>query len=48
MLEVDEDGDIIGEYDTREFQLEEFKNRCTICQPAAFWYRRIMDRIGAL
>jgi glycosyltransferase involved in cell wall biosynthesis len=43
---IDEDGDIIREYDTREFQLEEFKNRCTICQPAAFWRRRIMDRIG--
>jgi glycosyltransferase involved in cell wall biosynthesis len=43
---IDEHGDIILEYDTREFQLEEFKNRCTICQPAAFWRRPIMDRIG--
>ena len=43
---IDEHGDIIREYDTREFQLEEFKGRCTICQPAAFWCRRIMDRIG--
>jgi len=46
MLKVDEDGDIISEYDTRLFQLEEFKNHCTICQPAAFWSRRIMDHIG--
>ena len=45
---IDEHGDTIGEYDTREFQLEEFKGRCTICQPAAFWCRRIMDRIGLL
>jgi glycosyltransferase involved in cell wall biosynthesis len=43
---IDEHGDIIREYDTREFQLEEFKGRCIICQPAAFWCRRIMDRIG--
>jgi glycosyltransferase involved in cell wall biosynthesis len=44
---IDEYGQITGEYDTRaEFQLEEFKNHCTICQPAAFWCRRIMDRIG--
>jgi glycosyltransferase involved in cell wall biosynthesis len=43
---VSEDGRIIGEYDTRDFRLEEFKNRCTICQPAAFWHRRIMDRVG--
>ncbi len=43
---IDEYGDTIHEYDTREFQLEEFKNRCTICQPAAFWCRRIMNRVG--
>jgi glycosyltransferase involved in cell wall biosynthesis len=43
---IDEEGHVIGEYDTREFQLEEFKNRCTICQPAAFWCRRIMDHVG--
>jgi glycosyltransferase involved in cell wall biosynthesis len=43
---IDEYGELIGEYDTRDFQLEVFKNRCTICQPAAFWRRRIMERVG--
>jgi glycosyltransferase involved in cell wall biosynthesis len=43
---INENGGVIGEYDTREFQLEEFKKHCTICQPAAFWCRRIMNCVG--
>ncbi len=43
---IDENGDVVAEYDTREFQLDVFKNRCFICQPAAFWHRRIMNRVG--
>ena len=43
---IDEQGNVTGEYDTRDFQLDEFKGHCTICQPAAFWSRRIMDSVG--
>lgn len=45
---INEMDEIIGEYDTREFDLEAFKEQCFICQPAAFWHRRVIDRIGLL
>lgn len=43
---IDEAGKILGEYRTREFDLESFKADCTICQPAAFWQRRVVERFG--
>jgi glycosyltransferase involved in cell wall biosynthesis len=43
---IDADGKTIGDYDTREFSVETFKAQCYICQPAAFWRRGTMDRLG--
>ncbi len=41
-------GDTIGDYRTAEWDLEKFYGECFICQPAAFWSRRIMNEIGLL
>lgn len=43
---IDENGGIICEYETKEFDIESFKGQCYICQPAAFWHRRIVDHLG--
>lgn len=43
---IDEAGAITGEYETHPFNLEEFKAQCYICQPATFWHRRVVDRLG--
>jgi len=45
---INEAGEIIGDYDTREFDLDAFKEQCFICQPAAFWHRRVVEHIGLL
>lgn len=43
---IDIDGNITGQYATAEFSLERLMTDCCVCQPAAFWQRRIVDRIG--
>ncbi|MDK4741310.1 glycosyltransferase [Rhizobium sp. CNPSo 3464] len=43
---IDKDGKIIGAYTTAEFTFERLMQDCCVCQPAAFWRRRIADRIG--
>lgn len=45
---IDEQGRLLGEYPTREFDLELFKADCFISQPAAFWHRRAMEKSGCL
>jgi glycosyltransferase involved in cell wall biosynthesis len=45
---IDQAGNVVREYDTREFRLQDFKGHCYICQPAAFWHRRVMDHAGPL
>lgn len=45
---IDSNGDVIGDYKTRDWDWEKFQGECFICQPAAFWSRRIMERIGYL
>lgn len=43
---VDESGARIGDYRAKSWDWAEFKGECFICQPAAFWSRRAMERIG--
>lgn len=43
---IDVEGNVTGQYRTRTFEPESFFGDCTICQPATFWRREIMDRVG--
>ena len=45
---IDESGEVLREYDTRAYARETLQARCYICQPAAFWHRRAMERFGFL
>lgn len=35
-----------GDYRSKPWNWEEFKGECFICQPAAFWSRRVLKRVG--
>lgn len=43
---IDEDGVVTGSYLTDEYSFHRLMHDCCVCQPAAFWRRRITDRIG--
>ena len=43
---IDEDDKVTGRYKTAEYSLDRLAADCIICQPAAFWRRRIAERIG--
>ncbi|WP_170975814.1 glycosyltransferase [Rhizobium sp. FY34] len=43
---IDVDGHVTGTYNTAEYSFDRLMADCCICQPAAFWQRRIVDRIG--
>lgn len=43
---IDESSSIIGDYRTMSWNWDKFRGECFICQPAAFWSRRIMKHIG--
>lgn len=43
---IDTDGRVTGQYRTLPFEQESFFGDCYICQPATFWRREVMDRIG--
>jgi glycosyltransferase involved in cell wall biosynthesis len=43
---IDEDDRVLGEYPTAPFDFERLLQSCFICQPAAFWRRRVIDRAG--
>lgn len=45
---LDADGRRTGWYPTEPFTFARLLERCVICQPAAFWRRRVQDRIGLL
>lgn len=45
---IDEKGETIGDYRTKDWDWEAFQGECFICQPATFWSRRIMEKIGFL
>ena len=43
---VDEHDRPTGWYETAPFDFDQLLKGCMICQPAAFWRREVMDRIG--
>jgi glycosyltransferase involved in cell wall biosynthesis len=43
---IDEDGNITGVYATADFTFDRLMQDCCVCQPAAFWRRRIAERTG--
>ncbi|WP_441229153.1 glycosyltransferase [Tardiphaga sp. 215_C5_N2_1] len=43
---IDVDGKITGPYATADYSLDRLMSDCCICQPAAFWRRRIAERVG--
>lgn len=45
---IDTEGEHLGDYKTKSWDWEAFQGECFICQPATFWSRRIMDKIGFL
>ncbi|HYV40030.1 MAG TPA: glycosyltransferase [Gemmataceae bacterium] len=44
---IDADDRVIGDYNTADYSFERLMEDCCISQPAAFWRRRIADKIGA-
>lgn len=45
---IDEGGGVIEPYPTEPFDLGRLREACFICQPAAFFRRRLLDRVGPL
>lgn len=43
---IDKDSNVIGRYLTRKWEPERFLGECFICQPAAFFSRKIFEVIG--
>lgn len=43
---IDENGDVIGTYASADYSFERLMWDCCVCQPAAFWRRRIAERVG--
>ena len=43
---IDVDGAVTGNYHTADYSFERLMQDCCVCQPAAFWRRRIAERIG--
>ena len=43
---IDEKDRVVGEFPTAPYEFDRLLQSCCICQPAAFWRRRITDRVG--
>lgn len=43
---IDVNGVVTGSYATAEYTFERLMHDCCVCQPAAFWRRRVVERIG--
>ncbi len=43
---IDEEDRVLGAYPTAPYDFDRLLQSCCICQPAAFWRRRITDRVG--
>jgi glycosyltransferase involved in cell wall biosynthesis len=43
---IDADDRILGRYPTAPYSFERLLHNCIICQPAAFWRARIVERVG--
>ena len=47
-LMVDRDGDTLREYPTFDFQRDDLRRKCYVCQPAVFVLRRVLEEVGVL
>lgn len=45
---IDENDRVLGDYPTAAFDFQRLLQSCCICQPAAFWRRSVLERIGPL
>lgn len=43
---IDFDGNVKQDYRTQKWDWEKFQGECFFCQPATFWSRRIMEKVG--
>ena len=43
---IDEEDRVIGRYPTADYSFGRLLQDCMVCQPAAFWRKRIADKIG--
>jgi len=43
---IDVRGEVIGPYPVADFSFGRLMHDCCVCQPAAFWRRRIAERVG--
>ena len=43
---IDENDQVTGVYPTAEYSFLRLMEDCMVCQPAAFWRRRIADKVG--
>ena len=43
---IDKEGDVTGSYKTADYSFDRLLKDCMVCQPAAFWRRRIAEKIG--
>lgn len=44
--EIGANDEPLGDYPTARFDFERLLQSCCLCQPATFWRRRVMDRLG--
>ncbi len=43
---IDADDRILGDYPTADYDFQTLVQTCFVCQPAAFWRRRVIERFG--
>jgi glycosyltransferase involved in cell wall biosynthesis len=43
---IDEDNRVTGRYETDDYSFGRLMRNCCVCQPAAFWTRRVAERVG--
>jgi glycosyltransferase involved in cell wall biosynthesis len=44
--DIDEQDNVLREFPTAPYDLDRLLQSCCICQPAAFWRRRVLDCVG--